>query len=336
MNRRDLLKTAAGLSALSLLPLRAVAGANSPKTLRRIAFGSCCHQTKPMPLWNEIGKFEPELFVALGDNVYADSQVNNFHLAYESLAANPDYARFAAKVPFVATWDDHDMGGNDEGASYPLKAESKQAMLNFFREPADTLRRRQQGLYTSYFFGEAPMRLQIILMDLRWFRSPLQKDARGVYVPNYDPDATLLGEEQWAWLERELRRPADFRILGSSIQLVSQEHQWEKWGNFPLQKRRLYDLFDQCDTRNLLVISGDMHFGEHSRELTPSGREVVDITSSGINMGEEMDYVPNANRVAFFQRDNNFGLLDIDWERREVYVQVRDSARSRINHVFSL
>lgn len=336
MNRRDLLKTAAGLSALPLLPLRALAEVGTPEPLTRLAFGSCCQQLDPMPIWNEIGSLNPQLFIGLGDNVYADSRENNFHLRYEQLAANPDYARFAAKVPFVATWDDHDMGGNDEGAAYPLKHESKQAMLNFFREPRNSDRRRRQGIYTSYYFGSSPNRLQIILLDLRWFRAPVQTDNDGVYIPNLDPNATLLGAEQWAWLEQELQRPADFRILGSSIQLVSQEHRWEKWGNFPHEKARLYSLFDKHDVRNLLIISGDMHYGEHSREHTPDGRLVTDITSSGLNMGEKLEDVPNSKRVSFFHTDNNFGLIDIDWQRREVHAQVRDSLRSRISHVFSL
>ncbi len=57
------------------------------------------------------------------------------------------------------------------------------------------------------------MRVQVILLDMRWFRSPLKiTDQRGApgkerYLPDPDPTKTMLGETQWAWLADELRKP---------------------------------------------------------------------------------------------------------------------------------
>ena len=37
------------------------------------------------------------------------------------------------------------------------------------------------------------------------------------YLPNTAKGATFLGEEQWKWLEEQLRQPADLRLLCSGI-----------------------------------------------------------------------------------------------------------------------
>src|SRR5262245_32714787 len=41
--------------------------------LSRIAFGSCAKQDKPQPIWNAVVELNPQLFVFLGDNIYADT-----------------------------------------------------------------------------------------------------------------------------------------------------------------------------------------------------------------------------------------------------------------------
>ena len=36
--------------------------------------------------------------------------------------------------------------------------------------------------------------------------------------------------------------PAEVRLIGSSIQVVAEDHGWEKWSNLPLERDRLYRL----------------------------------------------------------------------------------------------
>ncbi|HEY8280089.1 MAG TPA: alkaline phosphatase D family protein [Bdellovibrionota bacterium] len=324
MNRRSFLRTLAAFFASSLFaPLsRAQKG-----TAYRIAFGSCANQSRPQPIWSAVAAQNPGLFICLGDNIYADTMnPADFAEQYALLKANADFSSVRGKFPLVATWDDHDMGRNDGGGDYPFKRESKQAMLDFFGEPKESERRAREGVYESYFLLHGNKRVQVILLDLRWFRS--------------DPgaDGAMLGETQWKWLEEQLQQPAHFRILGSSIQLVSAEHIWEKWANFPREKARLYQLLDQLDVRNFLVISGDMHIGELSRETTPGGIPVHDLTSSGLNMGEALGDLPNSKRLQFFDDCDNFGLLTFDWDSPlpTLLMEVRDASGARITHEISL
>jgi hypothetical protein len=43
-----------------------------------------------------------------------------------------------------------------------------------------------------------------------------QEGSLGKYAPNPAPEVTLLGDAQWAWLEEQLRVPAEVRLIASS------------------------------------------------------------------------------------------------------------------------
>jgi alkaline phosphatase D len=326
MGRREFL----GLSLLSMLflsgckvfgvPLPSV---ESKRPLRRIAFGSCMQQADPQPIWDVIGRADPDLFLFIGDNVYADTEdMDKMRRDYEMLGAKPQYQRFRAAVPIEAIADDHDYGINDGGMEYPKKEESKQIMLDFFGEPKDSERRRRPGNYTSYMHGPSGQRVQVILMDLRWFRTALISTDNG-YVPNPDPQASMLGEAQWAWLEQELQKPARVRVIASTTQFSSSDHPWEKWANFPLEKARMLALLDRLNVRNAVIISGDMHFAELSAEKTPGGFMLYDITSSGMNFYEPGVQFQNRNRIAIHDTSPNFGMVEFTWEKSRVIVSLQ-------------
>lgn len=280
----------------------------SSRDVSLIAFGSCNEQFRPQPMWRTLEAARPDLFIYCGDNVYADTEdMKLMQAAYDSLAADPGFQSFRRHVPIVATWDDHDYGADNVGADYPKKAESKEIFLKFFNEPKNSSRRQHEGVYTSYIIGEPGKTLQIILLDLRWFK---------VY------GGTLLGEEQWTWLEQQLRVPADVRLVVSSSQFAVKGSPWEKWDDHPEDKARFFALVDELELRNLVILSGDMHYGEFSRNFTPGGIELVDFTSSGLNRWETAEGVPNANRFGLYDTGENFGIVEIDWSRDPIPVKL--------------
>jgi alkaline phosphatase D len=196
--------------------------------------------------------------------------------------------------------------------------------MNFLREPKNSPRRKRDGVYTSYVYGKAPHRVQLILMDLRWFRSHLKDDKDPTtYLPEYSPSATMLGEEQWRWLEAELQKPAEVRVIGSSTQFLGAEHRFEKWANMPLEKDKLLKLIDRFKLKNTFVISGDMHFGEITRGFTPAGQEIVDLTSSGLNRFQSAKPFPNSKRFGLYDTGPNFGLIGFDWAQQKVVLELR-------------
>jgi alkaline phosphatase D len=326
-----LLPTLGTLLLVTFLPACSIAQKTEP--VSRIAFGSCAQQDKPQPIWDAIVAAKPDVFVFLGDNVYGDTEdMAVMRGKYEKLAAQPGYQKLRGDATILATWDDHDMGRNDAGVEFPKKKEAKAELMRFLDEPQTSDRRNHDGVYDAYTFGPKGQRVQVILLDTRWFRSPMKshRDEKKVlyYDPDDDPAKTVLGEEQWAWLGRQLKQPADVRIIGSSIQVLSGEHRFEKWNNFPRERQRLLDLVDRTTGREpTVILSGDRHTAEISKLDRPGKLPVYDATSSSLNIaGSSALDEPNRHRVGERLRPVNFGMIEIDWSGKspKLSLQLRD------------
>ena len=336
LTRRETLAGAAALGAgacVTMPELQAMADAHpaSGKTLSRIAFGSCAKQSKDQPIWNAVNAAEPDLFIFLGDNIYADTRDPKVMAdKYAMLAAKPGFQKLRANTPVCAIWDDHDYGEDDAGADYPMKDESRRQFCDFWGESADSVRRTRDGIYAANMFGPAGQRVQIILLDTRWFRAPLRiTDQRGApgrerYLPDDDPAKTMLGEAQWAWLGQCLQEPAELRLIVSSVQVVVEGHGWERWGNFPLERQRLYDLIAGTKARGVVFLSGDRHIGALYRESQGTPYPLTEITSSGINRQFVNAREQGPNRLGELYPRVNFGTLDIDWQQGRVALALRD------------
>ena len=175
--------------------------ADDKLVLSRIAFGLCARQDKPQPIWDAVVATKPDIYLSLGDNIYGDTKdMEVMKKKYDQLAAIPGWKKLKATCPILATWDDHDYGVNDGGAEYPMKDESQQLFLDFFGVAKDSPRRKQKGVYHAETFGPPEKRVQVIVLDTRYFRSPLKKKAvkppqgEGPYEPSSDTKATMLGE----------------------------------------------------------------------------------------------------------------------------------------------
>ena len=319
---------------LLLTPLVFAALPSFANTIQTITFGSCSKQYLPQPIWDSILKLDPDVFLFLGDNIYGDTtDMTKLRAKYAELGAVEGYKRLKKHCPVLATWDDHDYGKNDAGAEFSMKKESQEAFLDFFDEPKNSTRRKTPGIYDAKIFGPAGKRVQFLLLDTRYFRSPLNKTGRpkfpaegrrGPYSPVEDTDATLLGEAQWQWLEAQLRKPAELRILATSIQLVANEHGWECWANFPHERQRLYDLIKKTKANGMLAISGDRHRGEISKDADSLPYPIFDITASGMNIKSRFSNELNSQRVGSPYLDEHFGAVLVDWESGNLTLQIRD------------
>ncbi len=315
----------------------------SNTVLTRIAFGSCADEEFPQPIWKAIAATDPDIFLFMGDNIYVDWLDGEFvekvtpqmiSDAYELMARHPDFSTFRRTVPIIAGWDDHDYGNNDGGAEFPFKAESKEMMLEFFGFAADAAVRRRDGLYHATTFGPPGRRVQIIMLDTRWFRSPLtptdEWDAPGKerYVASTAAEQIILGEAQWAWLEAQLREPADLRLLVSSIQVIPEGHGWELWRNLPAERQRFFELLRATEVENLVLLSGDRHVGGLYRLEGETGYPLYEITASSLNksFSEGLLTVPEygPHQIGHLYGPENFGLITIDWEREILAIELKD------------
>jgi len=315
-------------------------------SISSIAFGSCSHQDKPLPIFSLIDKHNPDLFIHLGDNIYGDTKnMCKLKHKYRKLARNRDYKNFRKHNKIIATWDDHDYGQDDAGKYYPKKSKSKKIFLRFFNEPKESLRWTHSGIYTSYYYHINGKILQIILLDNRTFRDnllpydgSLNPDTLKIenngfvrydydldYSPQMNPDSTILGMEQWKWLEGELRKPADIRIIGSSTQFSTEYNGYETWANFPLEQARMLQLITDTQAKGILFISGDVHYAEMSKLVNETTYPIYDLTASGLT--EEWKFAtPNVYRIGEPVMENHFGMININWtlEIPEISLEIWD------------
>lgn len=307
------------LSGLPALGLISAYAAEEPP-LQNIVFGSCL-DTHEHPMLDRALTLPRDLFIFMGDNIYADKGGIQMMKEKYALLKNSRFYRGLKDKPILATWDDHDFGLNDGGADCPIKREAQAEFWNWLDEPADSPRRKQEGVYHAQTFGPAGKRAQVIMLDTRYFRSPLKKVTKdeamlgGSAVPTDDESTTILGDAQWAWLENVMQEPAELRIIVSSIQFAPEAHGGECWANFPHEQRRLLVLLRG---HRALVLSGDRHWCEFSR------MEVFDFTSSSMTQKHPRGTpTPNKNRILpKTYHMPNVGHLCIDWNAASLAVKI--------------
>ena len=336
---------AAGL-CVAAAPTPAPAQAPDGGPLTRIAFGSCADEEKPQPIWRAVLAYQPELFLFAGDNVYGDVRdgknlpdaglIDGLVHAYGQAARIRDLATLRATVPHLATWDDHDYGKNDAGADFAGRAQAQRLFLQFWDVPPGDPRAGREGVYHAEAYGPAGQRVQVVLLDTRYFRSPLRPtDQRGApgkerYLPDDDPGKTMLGDAQWAWLAERLREPADLRVIVSSIQVLAEGHGWERWGNLTRERQRLYDLIGETRAGGVVFVSGDRHLGGIYREARGTPYPLVEVTASGLTQYFAAADEAGPNRLGAVYGKPNFGTMDVDWWAGEVRLALKDGAGTAV------
>jgi len=307
--------------------------------ITRFAFGSCVNENRDMKFWDVIAAQKPQAFLLIGDNVYGDTRPTNgadiptLAASYKMLNSRAEFDRFRRSIPMMTTWDDHDFGANDSGGSFAFKEWSEKAYETFW-SASDAVKSRP-GVYESRILGPAGKRVQFIILDARFFRSDLATmpyrdpaPALGWYIPNMDPNATVLGAAQWDWLAQELEKPADVRFIISSTQVITDAHNFEGWTNFPKERTRLYALLAQKRANNTIFLTGDRHSGGFYKTNAPGlSKPLWDFTSSSLNLafgkGDGGDREPDPSRAGGFWGIANFGQIDIDWAAKKVAMTLR-------------
>jgi len=289
----------------------------------RIAVGSCNKVDEPNVFWDDIAEQSPEAFVWLGDIVYADSNdISVIQSEYNKLKEITNYARLTEQMQIFGIWDDHDYGKNDGGQEFEIKVESQQALLDFLDVSKEDQRRTQEGIYTSHLLENNYGTVELLMLDTRYFRSSLTPDTDNGrrYKSNTDTTTTLLGNAQWQWLEKKIENSqANFLVIVSSIQLLSNQHQFEKWENLPHEREKMITLIKRFADKNIFVVSGDRHISEFSMMPIGEDRQLIDFTSSGLTHSyNSFSGEPNPYRVKKVVSDPSYGIIDFNLKNNTV------------------
>lgn len=284
-------------------------GEASGEWVQRIGLLGCLRQYEPLPALHRYLEIEPDICLWLGDNIYADAKNDESIIiaAYQALEARPEFRRLRDQSTFVAGWDDHDYGDNDEGKNYKLKHFSKEYFRNFWRMES-MIPAERDGIYHVRRFAGGAFGLQIIVLDPRFNR-----DDEG-------PESDTLGEAQWEWLELQLKEPASLRLLVSGYQiLLGADVSSETWSKFPKSKNRLMEVIRRTGAENLIMITGDQHYAEVLKVPDLLDMDAYEIQFSGLNQIEASHLTP-FRQTPTIRSKHTYAMLDIEWNETDVDV----------------
>ena len=291
----------------------------------KIGLGSCLDQDYPQPIWQSIKKEDLNYFIFLGDNVYGDTRYGSLRKmksAYDKQKkVLPD---FLNDISIFSIWDDHDFGINDGGADYRFKRQAQELYLDFWDITKDDDRSNREGIYFSkneIFFNK---KFKFIFLDTRFFRSKL-KGKKSNYIENIEPDATILGNAQWTWLENELKSDFDFLFIFSSIQIIAKDHRFEKWSNFPIERTKLFELLEQFNDKTILF-SGDRHRAGIYRK-----NGIIEVTSSSMNKPGSSFNETDSYLIGKTYPQENYGVLEI--LENTIHINIKDIKGKTLNSI---
>lgn len=270
----------------------------------RIAFGSCADEGEgSSSVWKRIEEEGTTALVLLGDTPYIDTtNLKVQRKRYKDFASVPSFAKLISHTPLYSTWDDHDFGRNDSDGNLEGKENSRQAFSEY--RPNPSFGENNQGIYTSFKQGSA----EIFLLDTRWFAGTETKDSK----------PTLLGEQQWKWLERSLAASSSpYKILACGMVFNNAVRPFKKdyWGGYPSEYKRLLDLIAKIDATGVILVSGDIHWSRVIRHDTSKqiGYDLHEFITSPIH--EKLIITANAPHpglVYSIGEPNSFLLLETD------------------------
>jgi alkaline phosphatase D len=223
---------------------------------------------------------------------------------------------FAEKVPIIGTWDDHEYGTDNAGIENPIKKESQRLFLDFIGEPANSPRRAQEGIYTSYTFGQEGQKVKFIMLDERYFRDKPSAEAE------------MLGEVQWKWFENELNSStAQIHIIASGSQFLADRTTTDRWEQYPKSQKRMYEIIKTSRKPGIIFLSGDIHCSEMSvNSSSELNYPIYDFTSSGLTHAHLTPKIyKNKYKIQKAVCQLNYGLITIKWsEPVTVKVEMKD------------
>jgi alkaline phosphatase D len=318
--------------------------------LTRILVGSCLDEEMgDSAALRTVAATPADLFLMIGDNVYGDkdgpayrvgdADLTELRESFSDLAARPDFQAVRQAHPIMVVWDDHDYGLNDGGKRFAFRRLAERIHERFWGLAEKDVG-AWPGTYYARMFGPEGKRTQIIMLDTRFFRSDLTDtdDAsvkgRERYIPSSDANQDMLGNDQWTWLENELQKPADLRLIVSSIQVMPDVHGWEAWSRLPAEQQRLYSLINETGANGVVFVSGDRHTGFLYRKEGILPYPAFEITASSLNVSHATETdEKDESQVGAGYPPENFGSLDINWDEGSVTLSIHASDGATVEEI---
>lgn len=258
-----------------------------------IAAGSCA-KYEDQPIWDSIEALNPTLTLMMGDNHYGNTNDLGAHrFYYRNARSKPGVVKLYRKSSVLATWDDHDFLGNNQGGNAPGKDVALRAFKEEWANPSYG-GATAPGVWHHAEWGG----VDIIMLDDRYYR--------GV--------DGMLGEDQRIWLRETLKSStAAFKLIVSGSQWTEYGSN-ESWASFDSEREELLQFLFDNDIGGVLLLSGDIHRSEVRRlvDAAPGKYPIYELTSSAFSQLVTPCVIGLGSRLTCYDSKNSFGLYTID------------------------
>jgi len=223
--------------------------------------------------WRQVQQLKADLIIFTGDEASPDS--------YQQLNRSSEFKNTLEETPAMVTWNSNAQG-------------NQESFLDFWNEPKNSLRRSHLGIYDASSVGNPGANLQVILLDTRSFRN----------------SKSLLGSEQWRWLNNQLQQPADVRLIVSNEPVLKNQN--GLWNQYPRELRKLKEALAKSSGRALYLSRSTSKSGYLLRHRH-SGKWVAEMNNPPLQE---------------FQGSNpEFGFLVIDWKKNKIRLERRQAQK---------
>lgn len=229
-------------------------------------------------IFENMARHQADFMVWLGDNIYLRepdwNSKTGIDARYTHTRSIPEMQAFLASTHHYAIWDDHDFGPNDSDKGFFNKDKTLDAFKYFWANPGYGTS-EMEGAITSFQWGDA----DFFLLDNRWYRDPdlLQGETK-----------TILGQKQLQWLLNNLvTSNATFKVVAMGGQFLSTAGMYESYtaNGFANERQVIIDFICQHQIKNVIFLTGDVHFTELSK-LKEDGKPAIwDFTFSTMSAG---------------------------------------------------
>lgn len=241
----------------------------------------------------------------LGDNVYLREPDWNSWTGivnrYTHTRSLPELQPFLASTHHYAIWDDHDFGPDNSNRSFSNKYQSLNAFKTFWGNPGYGIA-ESTGITTAFQWSDA----DFFLLDNRWNREPDEINRQY---------KTMLGEKQLEWLlENLVTSNATFKIVAMGGQFLSDAATAELYSANGFQRERelIINFIYQYKIKNVIFLTGDIHFSEISVLKQEGQPTIYDFTFSTMTAGVNTsgDTWNNTLRIpGTVTMERNYGMI---------------------------
>ncbi len=206
---------------------------------------------RPFRIFQAMQRRALDLFLYLGDTIYADSgavratTLDEYRQKYRSNREDPHLKAFLSSVSSWVMWDDHEVANNFDSDHRRLPM-GLRAFLEYW--PIRTPPMQPGRLYRSLRWGRTA---ELFILDTRQYRSP-ERWPDG-------PGKSMLGRAQKQWLIDGVRRSdALVKVVASSV--VLRHHGSDSWEGYATERDEILHAIRDQRIANVIFLSADVHY----------------------------------------------------------------------------